>query len=325
MQNIIHKKSRAFNNVTIDKVHGTVTKQSITDFEKLEDEARWYSDLPCSLLPFVPRLLDMNRKNSEIVIEYCPYSTLSELFTSSAKKSYDWERIIYRLNEILQLFQEVPVADPKKCFQELEKFHVKKTLSRLEQVQKSPKFRDLMALKEIIINDQVYSNIDVNSLLVFLQDHLHLINPSVVHGDFCLSNILYDLNSDMVKLIDPRGYLLNKHQPSIYGDLYYDYAKLLHSFHGLYDFIVQGKYVLIDFGSNSYHFRIEADQEWHKRLMQYVDRLVPNRQIFLYTRILEILLFVTMIPLHYDDEQRQLAFYLRAVQLYAELKSYIKV
>lgn len=319
MQNIVHKKSRAFNNVTIDKVHGTVTKQSVTDFEKLEDEARWYSNLPCELLPFVPRLLDMSRKNSEIVIEYCPYSTLSELFTSASRKSYDWNRIIQRLVQILLIFKGAPVMCPQKQLEEIQDFHLRKTENRVNELHKSPKFADLMVEPKIIINDKEYWNVDSYRLTYWLKAHFHLIQTSVVHGDFCLSNILYDLDSDMVKLIDPRGYLVHKSSPSIYGDLGYDYAKLLHSFHGLYDFIVQGKYALIDFGSYSYHFMIEVEEEWHTKILQYLSKIFVSEEAQKYASVLEVLLFITMIPLHYDDEQRQLAFYLRAVQLYNEL------
>ena len=56
----------------------------------------------------------------------------------------------------------------------------------------------------------------------------------VVHGDLCLSNILYDLRSRVCKLIDPRG---SFGAAGIYGDPRYDVAKLYHSIYGLYDFI----------------------------------------------------------------------------------------
>ena len=56
----------------------------------------------------------------------------------------------------------------------------------------------------------------------------------VVHGDLCLSNILYDLRSRICKLLDPRG---SFGAAGIYGDPRYDVAKLYHSIYGLYDFI----------------------------------------------------------------------------------------
>ena len=56
----------------------------------------------------------------------------------------------------------------------------------------------------------------------------------IVHGDLCLSNILYDLRSRICKLLDPRG---SFGAAGIYGDPRYDVAKLYHSIYGLYDFI----------------------------------------------------------------------------------------
>ena len=54
---------------------------------------------------------------------------------------------------------------------------------------------------------------------------------SIMHGDFCLSNILYDLRSRICKLLDPRG---SFGASGIYGDPRYDVAKLYHSVYGLY-------------------------------------------------------------------------------------------
>ena len=56
-----------------------------------------------------------------------------------------------------------------------------------------------------------------------------------MHGDFCFSNILFDLGHQIVRVIDPRGRFGQK---GIYSDPRYDMAKLRHSIGGLYDFIV---------------------------------------------------------------------------------------
>lgn len=46
--------------------------------------------------------------------------------------------------------------------------------------------------------------------------------PSVVHGDLCFSNVMYDSRSNSVKVIDPRG--LNIQQElTIYGNQSYDW------------------------------------------------------------------------------------------------------
>lgn len=73
-----------------------------------------------------------------------------------------------------------------------------------------------------------------------------------IHGDLHCSNILYDPERHMFTCLDPRGAWGN--QQSIWGDIRYDAAKFLHSFHGSYEYIknrlslfeegIDGSYVL---------------------------------------------------------------------------------
>ena len=67
-------------------------------------------------------------------------------------------------------------------------------------------------------------------------------STSIMHGDFCFSNILYDFKSQSIKVIDPRGLSGDGKEQSIYGDLRYDVAKLAHSVIGKYDFIIAGRF-----------------------------------------------------------------------------------
>ena len=75
-------------------------------------------------------------------------------------------------------------------------------------------------------------------------------NPefSIIHGDFCFSNILFDRKNTSIRLIDPRG---SFGEFDIYGDPNYDLCKLSHSIEGDYDFFING---LFDFHINDYEF-----------------------------------------------------------------------
>lgn len=322
MENLIHKTSRAFNQVTIDKKRGLVHKRS-KDYEKLLAEAFWYKNLPAELGAFTPKLLWEDVESSEIVLEYCPYITLSEHLTSTSNGlcyyagDYFMKNALQRLLEVHEMFQEQTALIDKESLIE---FHVAKTISRVKQLEENEFFRSMLSQKVFWINDKKYDNLDVKRLLEDLRKSQNLAKPSVVHGDYCLSNILYDFSSDSVKLIDPRGYWMIKDKPTIYGDAHYDYAKLLHSVHGLYDFIVQDRYSWIQLDYNRYSFSIDfQDSFLQSQLMNIMGERLVDEDIFRYRRLLEVLLFVTMIPLHYEDQKRQFAFYLRAVQLYNEL------
>lgn len=63
---------------------------------------------------------------------------------------------------------------------------------------------------------------------------------SFIHGDPTLSNIIIKNNLDIV-FIDPRGYFGNT---KLYGDIYYDFAKLYYSFIGNYDQFNNKNFVL---------------------------------------------------------------------------------
>ena len=87
------------------------------------------------------------------------------------------------------------------------------------------------------------------------------VQGSIVHGDLCLSNILYDLRSRVCKLLDPRG---SFGVAGIHGDPRYDVAKLYHSVYGLYDFLtndlfhvsVAGDEIRLDIRARPYHRQI---------------------------------------------------------------------
>ena len=58
--------------------------------------------------------------------------------------------------------------------------------------------------------DIIYEGIKLPSLKEMVKKCINLAlkikpSPGISHGDFCLSNILFDSRSDRLKVIDPRG------------------------------------------------------------------------------------------------------------------------
>ena len=135
---------------------------------------------------------------------------------------------------------------------------------------------------------------------------------TIVHGDYCFSNILFDPLHYIFKLIDPRGRF--RDTQTIYGDPRYDIAKLRHSVVGLYDFIVAGFFKLNQDGKGGYEFLVSSPHI-SDELTSAFDEIIQSygydvRDI----KLIEALIFLTIIPLHRDDELRQQAFYLTAIQ-----------
>ena len=144
---------------------------------------------------------------------------------------------------------------------------------------------------------------------------------TLMHGDFCFSNILYDFKSRSIKVIDPRG-IDNEGHFSMYGDLRYDVAKLAHSVLGLYDFIIGGRYY---YQENSVHDitfdlqiteAVKSTQE-HFKTMLFAGYTIEELNVY----PIMIHLFLSMLPLHSDNENRQKAMLANALRLYVELKN----
>jgi hypothetical protein len=106
-----------------------------------------------------------------------------------------------------------------------------------------------------------------------------------MHGDLHFGNVLYNQQTDQMKLIDPRGRYGNC--VGTEGDNMYDWAKLAHDLYHGYNAMV-------------------ADVDHNELVKQiFVDKL---RQYNLPVKdILDggLVLLATCIPLHYDDKARQ--------------------
>jgi Phosphotransferase enzyme family len=201
----------------------------------------------------------------------------------------------------------------------LREMYLGKTRKRLESISGPP---ELLALVRrsgpVSINGREVPNVpDLwDRLEVEVERLSENVQGCVVHGDLCLSNILYDLRSRVCKLVDPRG---SFGAAGIYGDPRYDVAKLYHSIYGLYDFItndlfhvaIDGPRVSLQIRSRPQHEQIQ--QRFEKVFFSEFDR----REILLITG----LLFASMPALHYDAPRRQMAMYARALELLGDVFS----
>ena len=142
---------------------------------------------------------------------------------------------------------------------------------------------------------------------------------SLMHGDPCFSNILYDFKSKSIKLIDPRGMDANG-RVTIYGDFRYDVAKLAHSVLGLYDFIIGGIFKYHENSPYDLCFDIPINKDI-RDTQEYFKSLTFGEYSLneLNTYPIMINLFLSMLPLHKDNPTRQKALLANALRLYLEM------
>lgn len=304
--------AREFNSLKVDAVRGTITKISKKK-QKLLDEANWYQSLPAAVSCYAPRVFNVVETEdlASVEMELYGYANLAETFIYGSNNLEDWYNIIEALLKVHKVFENYTEPQDKE---ELVEIYRAKTKQRLDDIiAKNPEIAKMMVADYISINNVHYKNYPLLKQKLFqeLEKLTDYEKRTIVHGDYCFSNILFDPMHYIFKLIDPRGRFKTQ---TIYGDPRYDIAKLRHSIVGLYDFIVAGLYKLKVTAENAYDFQISTPI-LTERLEPFFDELVvgygyDRREI----KLIEAILFLTMIPLHSDDLKRQQAFYLTAIK-----------
>jgi dTDP-glucose pyrophosphorylase len=309
-------RPRFFNTLKINPVLNTITKISERD-EKLQDELDWYEGLPEPLKVLTPRILGSRRVNGylEITQEYYGYPTLAELYLYGNLRHGVWDSILKQLFRIHQEFQRYPA---ELCAKNLEKVYIQKTGERLGELEVQDEFwGGLLAQREIVYNGKTLQNYRQleSQICQFSHQLAGTIQGCIIHGDFCFSNILFDVNNQIVRLIDPRGSFGSK---GIYGDPRYDIAKLRHSLAGLYDHMVADLFELRQAGP-AFQSCFFMDGS-HGPIQELFDKLlVENGFVLDEIKFIEGLLFLTMPPLHREHPERQKIMYLTGLSLLNEV------
>ena len=127
------------------------------------------------------------------------------------------------------------------------------------------------------------------------------------HGDLCLSNMIFSEEDNKITFIDPRG-------GEAYRTPYYDLAKLSHSLLGGYDHIINNiATIQFDNSMGAYvDFNEALDQKIEGVFSDFCHSLGYEIEL---VRKIEASLFISMLPLHVDDERKLFMLALRASEL----------
>ena len=305
--------ARSFNSISVDTQTGLLTKTS-TKKQKLQDEAFWYENLPEDLKIFAPRMFEfsMNKDSASLVQELYGYPSLQELYLSGEVNLEDWRYIIEKLFSLHKRFEKYTTATNQKSLLWL---YFDKTKERVEELRNQNEYwKNLLDKDYLYINGKKYRGLTLlkNGIEEFALKLSQNGTETIVHGDYCFSNILFDSSNYIFKLIDPRGRLSS--ESTIYGDPRYDIAKLRHSVVGLYDFIVHGLFKLNENGAN-FEYKMLTTNEYGILEEIFDKYLTLNGFNIQEIKFIEGLLFLSMIPLHKDNFDRQKVFYLKSIEL----------
>jgi hypothetical protein len=302
---------RAFNTLVASR--RDISKSGINP-RKIEAESRWFESLPPSMRVYTPAFLGMRKDGSALSygVEYLHLPTLSDLFVFGRLPARAWENILDSCTEFLDAC--AVHASPGAALSTSQTLYGGKTLSRLEQFARQsgvslsapcrfggvwlPSLEQMANLASAAIPEPQQRK------------------PTLVHGDFCFSNILYDFRADGIRVIDPRGLDAND-EFSVFGDIRYDIGKLHHSAVGKYDLIMAGYYELTQGGPLDFALTLPDNASTRALADAF------SRQVFAGYRSNDaaapaicVLLFLSMLPLHGDDPRRQSALLANAMRLF---------
>ena len=302
-----HSKSaiftqRHFNEISIDS-SGTFIHKTSNKPHKIQAEIVWFESLPKELCLFAPKI---HSNDKSYKCEYLYLNTLAEIFVFGRLGGYAFKIIFDKCFEFLSKLHSIKPLDstPNFCFSQ-------KSATRLSEFAKQ---RDLDLNAPFRFNGKNAPSL--NALIDKLDSFISAkFEPCFIHGDFCFSNIAFDFRALRVKTFDPRGLDFSE-KISVYGDKRYDYAKLVHSVLGLYDFIVFGFYKC-EFKNYEFRFDIEISENTKEIQRIFLDSFDFGDK----NEILAITchLFLSMLPLHSDDMNRQNALLANAYRIYFDL------
>jgi len=204
---------RSFNSLS-DNIINTITKKS----DDLSGEIYYYNNIPNTLKDLFPLLIDYDINNKWLKIEKINSLTLTNLYLSQLLQE---NSLIHIMNSIQRLHKTYLNNDNNINIYD-------NYISKLEKRYKSYDYSIFDGSNEIynylIENLKIYENNNKGK-------------KSIIHGDAVMTNILIN-KLGKIKFIDMRGKIGDT--LTIYGDAFYDWAKLYQSLIG-YDKILQDK------------------------------------------------------------------------------------
>lgn len=247
-----------------------------------------------------------------------PLPPLNELFVHGKNIELFWVKVFNLCDQFFEKCKIHPIDEDNLN-------RIKLSSIRLLDEKTWERFAQFLATNDQINPNKgiLFEGVNLPSLREMIVECISLAveikaSPGISHGDFCLSNILFDSRVDRLKVIDPRG-LDGEGGETIFGDINYDIAKLSHSIIGLYDFIVSGAFDV------SWTSHGEIDE--YKLTVFVDDRIRRIQKIFLEKIFLgtyspnqlmpmTMLLFISMLPLHQDDPKRQMGLLVTSIYIY---------
>ena len=266
--------TRHFNNLQMDDYY---LKKSSTDKIKMKAEYLFYELAPKHMRPWFVEPFDFEEEENIASYKMLRYH-LADAALQWVHGAFNADTFRSFIDRLFFFISERSKIDcnPEQSKSISQSLFVNKVKRRVQEFLTS---REGQKINRLVSN--VTEDLDVTYLLnrylkLYKRFEINFsLNYQVVgHGDPCFSNILYDQQKYILKLIDPKGSLTME---ELWTHPFYDLCKISHSILGDYDFINNGLYKLEFNEVNEFFLNFDYTNQ-HRSLKEiYVDYLNEER------------------------------------------------
>ena len=284
-------------------------KYAFEDIEKLYEQVEWIIENEKRNLP-LPKIIRKEKTGS-----YCYYDMLYKpssiplfeyIHSMPFEETWDMiKNILKRLEEILYV-NNVRKADAES----INRYVDSKVSDNLKKITDSKILKKLFKYDEVIINGKPYKNLfyyleylSKDYLFNIFKDDIY----SDLHGDLTIENIICNLNTVEEK---EKFYIIDPNSKNINNSANLDYAKILQSIHGGYEFMMRTYDVSVE--ENKINFLYTKSHAYfylYKKLNEYMNLKFSKEKIrSIYFH--EIIHWLRLMPYKLKkDGKRALIFY----------------
>lgn len=308
--------TRHFNHVDIDTYYYT---KSSADKRKMLAEASFYQLIPESMRPWLIQPFDYRDEGTRASYKMLRYY-LADAALQWVHGAFEADTFEPFVDRLLFFIGERPrkTASRKQSAALARELFVTKVQARAQQFLAMEEGRRINTLAasataELDLSRQIarYLKLYERHEKKFEFDY-----TVVGHGDPCFSNVLYDQQRFLLKLIDPKG---ATSEADLYTHPLYDLCKISHSALGDYDFINNGLHTVGFSEKNDLLLRFSfSNHAALKEIFKERVRAVGHDERAM--RVGEASLFLSMLPLHIDHPNKVIAFMLKAKQILDEVE-----
>lgn len=282
-------------------------KYSFEDIEKLYEQVEWIIENKKRKLP-LPEIIRKEKTN-----KYCYYDMLykpSSIPLFEYIHSMPFEETWEMIENILKKLEEVLYTNKlrKADAESINKYIDLKVRDNITKIYDSKILKKLLRYDEVIINGKSYKNLSYY-LKYLSKEYLYNIFKddiySDIHGDLTIENIICNLNT-----MEEKYYIIDPNSGNINNSANLDYAKILQSIHGGYEFMMRTYDISV--GENQINFLFIKSQAYsylYKKLNEYMNSKFEKEKIkSIYFH--EIIHWLRLMPYKLKkDGKRALIFY----------------